>query len=139
MQAESESFWEKFKSCCAKTDNENNADSDSSSQTDSLSISESESYSKFAAKIFHFALESEHRAYKVCCRSPIAATLKLISWLMCCCAGQPLRRGKVWFSRTRLSFGREKDKVRSCEERSDDQSEYFILAWSEATRMWSSR
>ncbi|GMH91815.1 hypothetical protein TL16_g12163 [Triparma laevis f. inornata] len=109
-EAESESFWEKFKSCCAKTDNENNADSDSSSQTDSLSMSESESYSKFAAKIFHFALESEHRAYKVCCRSPIAATLKLISWLMCCCAGQPLRRGKVWFSRTRLSFGREKDK-----------------------------
>ena len=48
------------------------------------------------------ALESDNRAYKACCGSPIKSILKLISWLMCCCTGHPFRRGKVWFSRTWL-------------------------------------
>lgn len=107
--AEAKSFWEKLKGCCSKTDDEGtdyNAEEEeeesSSSQNNPHSMSESEAYSKFASKIFRLAIENDHRVYKACCRSPIANTLKVVSWLLCCCLGHPYRRGKVWFSRTWL-------------------------------------
>ncbi|GMI08942.1 hypothetical protein TrVE_jg11412 [Triparma verrucosa] len=105
--AERVSFWETLKSCCTKN-GDGEGEDDEPSQSESMS--ESESYSKFASQIFKLALDSEDRKNKRCCRSPLRSSLMFFSWIMCCCVGRPLRRGKVWFSRARLSFGRGKGK-----------------------------